>query len=227
MTKSLTATFVIGLVLLGCTSAPLASPKVPSEPDLVEKPASIIVRETVLIEKEVTRLVREMVPVEKEVTRLVKETVLVDKEVTRLVKETVVVERVVTATPFPRPVLKSLGVLRIEDWLFDITEVRSDPGVDDSRQWVAILGYTTNEGRHADHFPGSHLQLRDSLGRTYEDEWGFYEDKYGTELCASINPGAKCYDVVVFDVPSSENTFTIIPSRFVNTWRGNISFTLE
>ncbi len=227
MKKSLAATVVVGLVLLGCTTAPPVSPKVPSEPDLVEKPASIIVRETVFIEKQVTRLVREMVPVEKEVTRLVKETVLVEKEVTRLVKETVLVERVVTATPLPRPVVKSLGVLKVNHWVFEITEVRSDPGLDDSRQVVAILGYLTNEGRETDTFTGGRLQLEDSKGRTYEHDWGFYGEEYGAERCAHVNPEAKCYTVEVFDVPSSENTFTIIPGSLVKRWSGNISFTLE
>ena len=139
-----------------------------------------------------------------------------------------------TATPVP-PVPptatpKPIGTLKVDHWLFEITEVRSDPGKDTSRQNVVLLGYLTNEGNQNDTFVAfATIMLRDPHGREYEDDrpatWRA-QDKYGAESGASMNPGSKEYIAIAFDVVASEKTFTIIPGSLVASWSGNITSTL-
>lgn len=134
-------------------------------------------------------------------------------------------------TPIPpTPMLEPVGTLRVDSWLFEITEVRSDPGKDPSRQIVVLLGYLTNEGNQNNTFVAfATLMLRDASGREYEDDrpatWAA-ENKYGAESGAMLNPGSKRYIAVAFDVLASERTFTIIPGSLVASWSGNIAFTL-
>lgn len=142
-----------------------------------------------------------------------------------------------TNTPLPSetPILPTLtqqpiGILRVNHWLFEITAVHSDPGINSSRQQIVLLGNITNEGTSTDTFVAyAKLVLKDSQGRKYEDDQtGTYSAwrKYGTEIAASMNPGARVYVAIAFDVPSSERTFTIIPGGLVVSWSGNITFTL-
>ncbi len=129
-----------------------------------------------------------------------------------------------TDTPTP------IGTIRVDHWLFEITEVHSDPGRDATRQQVVLLGNLTNEGTSTDTFVAfGTLMLKDSQGRRYEDDQvGTFaaEDKYGTEIPAGMSPGATVYIAIAFDTPSSEKTFTIVPGDLVVGWSGDITFTL-
>jgi hypothetical protein len=136
-----------------------------------------------------------------------------------------------SATPIPPTIKpKPIGTLRVNNWLFEITAVHSDPGMDSSRQQVVLLGNITNEGGSTDGFVAyAKLILRDSQGRQYEDDRvGTFSamDKYGTQIPAGINPGATILYAVAFETPSSERTFTIIPGALVASWSGDITFTL-
>ncbi len=135
-----------------------------------------------------------------------------------------------TRTPVPpSPVPRPLGVLRVDHWLFEITAVRSDPGMDTSRQLVVLLANITNQGQSTDTFSDYSLMLRDSHGREYEHDrvagWAAM-DKYGTDYGASMSPGTTEYIAVAFNLPSSEKAFTIIPGSLVVSWSGDIAFTL-
>jgi len=134
-------------------------------------------------------------------------------------------------TPIPPTVTpKPIGTLRVNYWLFEITAVYSDPGMNSSRQQVVLLGNLTNEGASTDTFVAyAKLLLRDSQGRQYKDDnvgtWAA-RSKYGTQSGAMINPGATVYIAVAFDALSSEKIFTIIPGTLVASWSGDITFTL-
>ena len=134
-------------------------------------------------------------------------------------------------TPIPPTIKpKPIGTLRVNNWLFEITAVHSDPGMDSSRQQIVLLGNITNEGNSTDTFVAyAKLILRDSQGRQYEDDTvGTFgaRNKYGTQIPAQINPGATVYIAVAFDAPSAERIFTIIPGSLVISWSGDITFTL-
>ena len=129
----------------------------------------------------------------------------------------------------PTRSLNQVNTLRVNHWLFQITAVKSDPGMDSSRQQVVLLGNLTNEGYSRDTFTGQAISLRDSQGRQYEDNIQGQlaaGDKYGTQMAVLMNPGATLYIAVAFDAPSSERTFTIIPGMLVVSWSGDITFTL-
>lgn len=174
-------------------------------------------------------------------------TVEVTREVTRIVEQIVkeTVEVIVTATPTPAPQRTStpekptptagrasgaVGTIRVDHWILEITEVRSYPGMAASRQSVVVLGNLTNEGSQTATFTAlGAVMLRDSSGRTYEDDrnvtWAA-EDKYGTEIPASMSPGATRYVAIGFDVPADERSFTIVPGSLVASWGGDVSFSL-
>jgi hypothetical protein len=135
-----------------------------------------------------------------------------------------------TTTPTMAQVLTAIGTIEVNNWVFEITEIHSDPGVDSSRQIIVLLGYITNAGMESDTFVAyGELMLMDSKNRKYEDDMGSTfaaQDKYGTEYGANISPGAKKFIAVAFDVDSSETTFTIIPGSLVSSWSGDITFTI-
>jgi len=180
---------------------------------------------------EVAQPVKETVVVEKVVTRVVRETVLVLKEVTRLVPQTVVVEKLVLPTETPQPVVRSIGAIEVNEWLIEITEVRSDPGPDPSRQLVVILGNVINQGMKTGTFTACYkVELRDSKGRVYEDDsraTSAARRKYGTDIPASISPGDRRYAAFAFNVPASEKTFTLVRGSLAQGWSGDITFTLR
>jgi hypothetical protein len=209
--QSLVFVFVIVLfVVSGCAEA---------EPRTVEVTREVQVPKTIEVTREVTKIVE------------------------HIVKETV--EVVVTATPAPSPEPTSpprqstpaaasasspVGTIRVDHWVLEITEARSDPGMDASRQSVVLLGNLTNEGTQNDTFSAlGTLMLQDSRGRMYEDDqnvtWAA-EDKYGAEIPASMSPGATRYIAIGFDVLAEERSFTIVPGSLVASWGGNISFSL-
>jgi hypothetical protein len=122
----------------------------------------------------------------------------------------------------------TIGTVSVDSWIFEITEVRSDRGVDPSRQSLVLLGHLTNDGNQTDTFvPTYRILVQDSSGRQYENddnvEWAALE-KYGGQISASINPGAKIYTAFGFDVPAAETSFTIVPGSLVSSWGQNVSF---
>lgn len=148
--------------------------------------------------------------------------------------DTLIPQSTETLLPSETPIpptrsLNQVNTLRVNHWLFQITAVKSDPGMDSSRQQVVLLGNLTNEGNSTDTFTGQGIFLKDLQGRQYKDDnLGGYaaESKYGAQIPASMNPGATLYIAVAFDAPSSERTFTIIPGMLVVSWSGDITFTL-
>jgi hypothetical protein len=138
-----------------------------------------------------------------------------------------------TSTSQPAATLGSnqpIGVIKVNSWSLDILEVHSDPGKDSSRQVVVVLANLTNEGTGTDTFVVNfNINLMDSQGRKYEvdDVAGFAaQDKYQTEYSASIDPGASIYYSFAFDVPATENSFSLIAGDLASSWSGDVSFRL-
>lgn len=189
------------------------------EPQMVDVTREVEVQTTVEVTRQVTRVVE------------------------RIVKETVQV--VVTATPRPstEPTATAenpapttagesnpIGTVRVDHWVLEIAEVKSDPGMNASRKNIVLLGNLTNDGAQTATFSTiATLLLQDSRGRTYEEEktvtWAA-QDKYGAEIPASISPGASRYVAIGFDVPVDAESFTIIPGSLVASWGGNVRFSL-
>lgn len=123
-----------------------------------------------------------------------------------------------------------IGRVRVDHWVFEVEEVKSDRGTDSSRQNLVLLGQLTNEGRHTDTFVALYtLVLRDSQGRTYQEDPGGLVaamDKYGAEIPASISPEATVYTAITFDVPASEKTFSLVPGSLAASWSGEVTFSV-
>lgn len=124
----------------------------------------------------------------------------------------------------------SIGEVKVDHWVFEIEEVKSEPGMDSSRQNLVLLGQLTNEGRETSTFVAVYtLVLQDSQGRTYqEDVLAQFAtmDKYGTEIPASISPEASRYVAIAFDVPASEETFSLVPGSLASSWSGDVTISL-
>lgn len=132
-----------------------------------------------------------------------------------------------TPAPLPAPAVP-VGVLNVDYWTFDITEARSMPGINSSRQNVVLLGNVTNNGAATDTFVAS-FELQDSQGRRYEDDVVSalsLEAQFGAENPSSMNPGITRRVIVVYDAPIQEKTFTLVPNILVASWSGNLTFTL-
>jgi len=113
-----------------------------------------------------------------------------------------------------------IGTISVNTWSFEITDVQVVAGKDTSRKNIILLGNLTNDGLQTDIFVASgKILLQDGSGRIYEDDNDvkrMARDMYGTGFVVDINPGAKKYIGIGFDVISSENIFTIIPGSLVD-----------
>jgi hypothetical protein len=122
------------------------------------------------------------------------------------------------------------SAIRLDSWLVEVMGIRSDPGKDNTRQMIVVFGYITNKGTQTDTFtPLYKIVLRDSQGRLYEADFGAgfdVLDKYNVELSAMMSPDARLYTAFVYDVPSSEKSFSLVPGNIVSDWSGDVSFTL-
>jgi hypothetical protein len=149
-------------------------------------------------------------------------------------------EPISTAEPTPIPQVSEssqapssgglIGTIHVDSWRFEISEVRVDPGIDSGRQSIIFLGYLFNEGTQTDTFSALYsIVLQDSQGRLYEEErrvtWAA-QDKYGADYKASINPEARKYVAIGYDVPASEKSFTLVPGSLVASWGQNVSVTI-
>lgn len=133
-------------------------------------------------------------------------------------------------TQAPAPSGGLLGTIHVDSWRFEISEVRVDPGIDSGRQSIIFLGYLFNEGTQTDTFTALYsIVLQDSQGRLYEEErrvtWAA-QDKYGADYAASINPEARKYIAIGYDVPAHEKSFTLVPGSLVASWGQNVSVTV-
>lgn len=123
-----------------------------------------------------------------------------------------------------------VGTVKVDHWRFDINKVQLDPGIDAGRQSIILLGYLTNEGTKTDTFTALYtLLLQDSHARQYDEEdtvtWAAQE-KYGAAIAASINPEARKYIAIGFDVPATEKSFTLVPGSLAANWSSNVTFTV-
>lgn len=137
-------------------------------------------------------------------------------------------------TPLPTRLTQSntqvSGTIRVDHWRFEIDKVQIDPGIDLGRQSVILLGHIYNQGSQTDTFGARYrVILQDSKGRQYQKEsritWAA-QDKYGADYAASISPEARRYIAIGYDVPASENSFTIVPGSLASSWSGNLSFSV-
>lgn len=127
----------------------------------------------------------------------------------------------------------SPSFIRFDYWLFEVTEVRIDPGMDPTRQSLVLLGYVTNEGTQTETTLLSRYEfkLQDDSGQIYEpDQLATFaaEDKYGTQDTTSMSPGTRRYAAVAFDIPVSPSprTFSLIPGDLTASWGGNVTFSI-
>lgn len=139
-----------------------------------------------------------------------------------------------TSTPQPAALPTALiSFVRFDYWLFEVNEVRIDPGMDSTRQSLVLLGYVTNEGTQTETTLLSRYEfkLQDDSGQIYEpDQLATFaaEDKYGTQDTTSMSPGTRRYAAVAFDIPVSPSprTFSLVPGDLTASWSGNVTFSI-
>ncbi|MDP1714008.1 MAG: hypothetical protein Q8L41_04620 [Anaerolineales bacterium] len=133
------------------------------------------------------------------------------------------------ATP-ENPIIVKGSTIRLNSWMFEIKEIRSDPGKDNTRQLIVIFGNLTNKGTQTDTFtPLFKIILKDSQGRLYEADFGAGFDvivKYDVETPAMMSPEASVYTAFAYDLPVSEKSFSLVSGSLISSWSGDVSFTL-
>ena len=91
-----------------------------------------------------------------------------------------------TATPKPTPI----GIIQVNQWVFEVTGALAEPGRNPSRQNIVLFGNLTNMGMTEDSFIAwKEIVLVDSQGRQYEEDTFVSldaQDRYGTDNSSTM-----------------------------------------